>query len=122
MLIGPPNPVRAVAMLSTLESGTPAGNMPASRGSARLHGTAHAPFTGELMTFGGKVVSCGAVLVECRCLNALMVATGSRMSIVTTSLPGREPRVVTGTQGTLAPAPKIRSPSSCMLSQVSGDA
>ena len=64
-------------MSSTVERGVPAGNRAASRGSARLHGVAHAPATGTLTTTGGKLVSCGAVLVECRWRNAWIVATGS---------------------------------------------
>src|SRR5437764_1141296 len=59
------------------------------------------------MTTGGKLLSCGAVLVECRCLNPVMVATGSSWSILTSSAPGSEPREVAPTQGTLEPAPEI---------------
>src|SRR5215469_3439728 len=124
MLIGPPNPVRAVAMFSTVERGTPAGNMSASRGSARLQGAVHVWVVGSgvLITTGGKLVSCGAVFVEWRCLKAVMSATGASWSMLTTSVPGTEPREVTFTQGTVVPAPKIRAASSCMLSQVSGEA
>src|SRR6266478_6267643 len=107
MLIGPPNPVRAVAMLRTVESGTPAGNRAASRGSATLHGVAHWCVTGSglLMITGGKVVSCGAVFVECKWRSAVMVATGSSCRMVTISVPGTEPREVTLTQLTVVPAP-----------------
>src|SRR5712671_671873 len=122
MLIGPPWPAREVPMFSTVERGTPAGNRLASRASARLQGAAHAPATGELITTGGKVVSCGAVLVECRCLKAVMVATGSSWRMVTSCEPGIDPDVVIETQGTVEPAPKIFTASSCMLAQVSGEA
>src|SRR5215813_3139216 len=122
MLIGPPCPAREVAMSRMVESGVPAGKREGSRGSARLQGTAQAPFTGLWMMLGGKLVSCGAVLVEWRCLKALMVATGSSWRMAITSLPGIDPRLVTATQGTEAPAPKIFTASSCMLSQVSGEA
>src|SRR6266849_10007503 len=121
MLIGPPWPRRDVLMFSTLERGMPAGNRLASRASARLQGVAQLPATGELITTGGKLVSCGAVLVECRCLKAVMVATGSSWRMVTSSEPGMEPREVSAKQGTVDPAPKIFTASSCMLSHVSGE-
>src|SRR5258708_2188943 len=63
MLIGPPWPMRVVAMFRTVEIGTPLGNMLASRLSATLQGGAHFPVaSGTLITTGGKLVSCGAVL------------------------------------------------------------
>src|SRR5215471_1083821 len=122
MLIGPPWPARDVEMSSTWDRGVPAGNILVSRGSARLHGVSHCPLTGVWITTGGKLGSCGTVLVECRCLNALMVATGSSCRMVMISEPGIEPLEVIETQFTLVPAPKIRAASSCMLSQVSGEA
>src|SRR5216684_1626519 len=122
MLIGPPWPRRDVLMFSTLERGMPAGNRLASRASARLQGVAQPPATGVLITTGGKLVSCGAVLVECRCLKAVMVATGSSCRSVTISDPGIDPREVMETHCTVEPAPKIFTASSCMLSHVSGDA
>src|SRR5579871_1038694 len=124
MLIGPPKPARDVEMSSTLDSGVPAGNMAASRGSARLHGGAHVLVvaSGLLMTTGGKLWSCGAVLVECRCLKAVMLAIGSSWLMLTTSEPGIDPREVMLVHFTLWPAPKILTASSCMLSQVSGEA
>src|SRR5262249_13774188 len=122
MLIGPPWPVRAVEMSSTVERGVPAGNMLASRGSAMLHGVAHCPATGWWITTGGKLGSCGTVLVEGRCLNALIVATVSSCRMVTIWEPGIEPLEVIETQCTVVPAPKMRAASSCMLSHVSGEA
>src|SRR6266436_8593490 len=123
MLIGPPGPARDVRRSSTGVRERPAGNMLASRGSATLQGTAHLPAaSGLLITTGGKLVSCGGALVECRCLNAVMVATGSSCPIRTSSAPGTDPREVTPTQFTLVPVPKMRAASSCMLSQVSGEA
>src|SRR5262249_61463038 len=99
MLIGPPWPARDVERSRTEFCEVATGNMSLSRGSARLHGGAQTPASGVLMTTGGKLVSCGAVLVECRCLKALIVATGSSWWMVTTSLPGSEPREVSETQG-----------------------
>src|SRR6266849_146654 len=124
MLIGPPWPARDVEMFRTVERGMPAGNRLLSRESAMLQGVAHWPvvLSGVLMITGGKLGSVGTVLVECRCLKAVMVATGSSWRMVTSSEPGSEPREVMPTQGTLAPAPEILTASSCMLSQVSGDA
>src|SRR6266852_4061269 len=122
MLIGPPWPTRAVEISRTVESGVPAGNMLPSRGSAMLHGVSHTPSTGVLMITGGKLGSWGTVLVECRCLKALIVATGSSCRRVTISEPGIDPLEVTETQFTVVPSPKMRAASSCMLSHVSGEA
>jgi hypothetical protein len=55
--MGPPTPGFVVRMSSTLNSGSPAGNMLASRPSAMLHGVAQTPFTGVLMITGGKDAS-----------------------------------------------------------------
>src|SRR5258708_5621383 len=128
--MGPPGPVRAVAMFITVDSGVPAGNNAGSRGSCRLQGKVlpllsvgwHTP--PEAAAIGTACGSVTPVLVECRCLNTLMLTPGSKSSIFTICDPGSEPRAVCGLQTTsltsVYPLAKLLAASMCMLSQVSG--
>src|SRR5215467_13837654 len=111
MLIGPPGPpdpllgyVRAV----------PGGYICGSRGSAIF------------ITCTMGIVGSAGTVVECRCLNAVMHATGSSWEIVTISAPGVEPFVVVTRQSTLEteifPALNRLLASVCIAAQVSSDA
>src|ERR1700676_1078711 len=104
--MGPPGPVRAVAMFITVDNGVPKGNSIGSRGSCRLHGKVfpllavgvHTPLTvAAIGTASGSVMP---VLVECRCLNTRMLTAGSKSLILAISVPGIEPRPVCGRQVT----------------------
>src|SRR6185437_15902315 len=105
--MGPPAPCRLVAMFITVESGVPAGNSWGSRGSCRLQGNVlpcagvgrHDP--AELAAIGTACGSVTPVLVECKCLKAVMLTCGSRSWIGTICEPGSEPREVTGLQVTV---------------------
>src|SRR5258707_13166146 len=105
--MGPPAPVRLVAMFITLDNGVPAGNSSGSRGSCRLQGNV-LPFAGvgwqtplTAAAIGTAFGSVAPVLVECRCLNALMLTSGSKSLIATISAPGIDPREVSGLQVTV---------------------
>src|SRR6267143_4981488 len=81
MLTGPPSPPTVLN-----ECGVPSGYMAASRGSASL-------LTGVI----GNLVS-GSDVPECRWRKAVIDATGSSTSILTTWLPGSDPVDVTSRQ------------------------
>jgi len=73
----------------------------------------------------GKSWSRG-VVVECRCRNAVVDASGSSCRMDTISLPGVEPAEVVSRQSTVelerTPAVKYLVASFCMATQVSADA
>src|SRR5690242_19612815 len=104
--MGPPAPARLVAMFIWVDKGMPAGNSSGSRGSCRLQGkvlpfavATQAPLADVAIgTASGSVTP---VLVECRCLKALMLTSVSRSWIATISAPGSEPREVSGLQVTV---------------------
>src|ERR1700751_6147151 len=111
MLIGPPGP--RLPLLGN-EKGVPGGYICGSRGSAMF----------RTWTIG-IVGSVGAV-VECRCLNAVLQATGSSCVFVTISAPGVEPAEVVSWQMTLdtgmKPVLNRFAASTCIAAHVSADA
>src|SRR5947207_5289634 len=111
MLMGPPGPREP---LDGYDSAVPGGYICGSRASATLR-------TGAM----GKSWS-GGVVVECRCLNAMMQATGSSCESVRISAPGVEPAVVTSWHATvetgMSRAAKRLAASACIASQVSTEA
>src|SRR5438552_15205698 len=111
MLIGPPGPPDP---LLGNECAVPAGYICGSRASAML----------STWTMG--IVGSTGVVVECRCLNAVMQATGSSCGMVTISAPGVEPELVVSWQSTVEtgifPALNRLAASVFMATPVSDDA
>ena len=95
-----------MAMFITVDNEVPRGNSIGSRGFCRLQGKVlpllavgvHVPLT--VVAIGTASGSVTPVLVECRCLNTLMLTAGSKSLIFTTSFPGIESRPVCGRQVT----------------------
>src|SRR5215471_1941149 len=110
MLIGPPPPTPLVGN----ECAVPGGYICGSRGSAMF----------STCTMG--IVGSVGTVVECKCLNAVMQATGSSCEIITISAPGVDPELVVTRQSTVDTAilPALnRFPASvCIATQVSSDA
>src|SRR4051812_44732776 len=115
MLIGPPT-----GPLVVNECGTPGGYMSGSRGSAMF-------LTGTIVNGTGSPL-CGYEVPECRWRKAVIEATGSRKSIVTSSAPGCDPLEVTSRQSIFdcaavrAPVVTKRAASSLSSLHVSSDA